>query len=69
MRLKNITLTYQLPVRIQKAPRTRIKVFASATNLFTITGYKGYDPEVASGVDAGAYPTARTYTLGVNLNF
>ena len=69
LRLKNITLTYQLPVRIQKAPRTRIKVFASATNLFTITGYKGYDPEVASGVDAGAYPTARTYTLGVNLNF
>ena len=69
LRLKNITLTYQLPVRIQKALQTRIKVFASATNLFTITGYKGYDPEVAGGVDAGAYPTARTYTLGVNLNF
>lgn len=69
LRLKNITLTYQLPWRIQKAPQTRIKVFATATNLFTITGYKGYDPEVASGIDAGAYPTARTYTLGVNLNF
>ena len=69
LRLKTVTLTYQLPVRLAKAPQTRIKVFATATNLFTITGYEGYDPEVASGVDAGAYPTARTYTLGVNLNF
>ncbi len=69
LRLKTITLTYQLPIRLQKAPQTRIKVFATATNLFTITSYKGYDPEVASGVDAGAYPTARTYTFGVNLNF
>ena len=69
LRLKNVTLTWQLPVRIKRAPTARAKVFVSASNLFTITGYKGYDPEVASGVDAGAYPTARTYTLGVNLQF
>ena len=69
LRLKNITLTYVLPIRIAKDPQARFKVFASATNLFTITKYKGYDPEVAGGVDAGAYPTARTYTIGVNLNF
>lgn len=68
-RLKNITLTYQLPVRLKKDPGARFKVFASATNLFTITSYDGYDPEVAGGIDAGAYPTARTFTLGVNLHF
>ena len=44
-------------------------LFLSANNLFTLTGYKGYDPEVASGVDAGAYPTARTYTVGANISF
>ena len=57
------------PSALPKDPQARFKVFASATNLFTITKYKGYDPEVAGGVDAGAYPTARTYTIGVNLNF
>lgn len=69
LKLKNVTLSYVLPVRIATAPKTRVKVFASATNLFTITGYKGYDPEVASGIDTGAYPSARTYTLGVNFSF
>lgn len=69
LRLKNITLSYVLPVHIGSAPKTRIKVFASAANLFTVTGYKGYDPEVAGGIDNGAYPSARTYTLGVNLSF
>lgn len=69
LKLKNLTLSYILPVRINSAPKTRIKVFASATNLFTITGYKGYDPEIASGIDNGNYPSARTYTFGVNLNF
>lgn len=69
LKLKNVTLSYVLPVKIAAAPQTRIKVFATATNLFTISGYKGFDPEVASGIDTGAYPSSRTYTLGVNFNF
>ena len=39
------------------------------SNVFTITGYKGYDPEVGSGVDYGNYPQARTLIFGMNLSF
>ena len=68
-RLKNVTLSYFLPIHWQRAQQLKVKLFLSANNLFTLTGYKGYDPEVASGVDAGAYPTARTYTVGANISF
>jgi hypothetical protein len=44
-----------------------IRLFASAQNLFTFTKYKGYDPEVADGMDMGAYPKARTFTIGLGL--
>ena len=40
---------------------------ATASNLFTITPYNGYDPEVSSGTDSGAYPASRTFTFGVNV--
>lgn len=69
LRLKNVTLSYVLPIRFNKAPSTRIRAFVSGQNLLTVTGYKGYDPEVASGIDSGAYPTARTYSLGVNISY
>ena len=69
LRLKNVTLSYVLPNRFNKAPSTRIRAFVSGQNLLTVTGYKGYDPEVASGIDSGAYPTARTYSLGVNISY
>jgi TonB-linked SusC/RagA family outer membrane protein len=65
-RLKNITLGYTCRV---KSAAFSARVFVSAQNLFTITKYKGYDPEVASGIDIGAYPTARTFSAGVNLTF
>ena len=44
-----------------------IRFYATATNLFTITPYKGYDPEVSSGTDTGAYPASRTFTFGVSV--
>ena len=69
LRLKNVTLSYTLPVRISATQNPRLRLFVSGQNLLTITGYKGYDPEVASGIDAGAYPTARTYTVGVNISY
>ncbi|MDR3253048.1 MAG: TonB-dependent receptor [Tannerella sp.] len=65
-RLKNITGGYKFKVR--NAPFS-VRVFVSAQNLFIVTKYKGYDPEVANGIDVGAYPTARTYSAGLNLTF
>ena len=61
-----------------------IKVYANATNLFTLTKYSGYDPEVGmardqysnysqsallNGFDTGRYPSPRTYTFGINVGF
>ncbi|GHV68111.1 SusC/RagA family TonB-linked outer membrane protein [Bacteroidia bacterium] len=65
-RLKNITLGYTIKVEV--APVTA-RIFVTAQNLFTLTGYKGYDPEVVSGVDMGAYPTARTFSMGASITF
>ena len=53
----------------------RLRVYASATNLFTITDYSGYDPEGNAfggttnivGIDSGNYPQTRTYTFGINI--
>jgi TonB-linked SusC/RagA family outer membrane protein len=67
LRLKNITLGYM--VKPKRFAPARLRVFASAQNLWTLTAYKGYDPEVASGVDLGAYPTARAFSLGARITF
>ncbi len=69
LRLKNITLSYTLPIRISATQNVRLRLFVSGQNLLTFTNYEGYDPEVASGIDSGAYPTARTYTIGVNISY
>ena len=45
------------------------RVYLAANNLFTITKYSGYDPEVGGGVDYGNYPQSRTFMLGVSLTF
>ena len=77
VRLKNVSLSYTLPTGFIKN-KASIRVFASATNLFTITRYKGPDPEsarvgsttdTAIGIDYGSYPNAKQYTLGINLGF
>ncbi|MDR1897356.1 MAG: TonB-dependent receptor [Prevotellaceae bacterium] len=68
LRLKNITLGYTLPGKIKTLP-FKFRIFATAQNLLTVTGYKGYDPEVASGIDYGVYPTARTFSAGVRITF
>nr|MDA3853048.1 TonB-dependent receptor [Bacteroidales bacterium] len=69
-RLKNLQLGYTLPKAItEQAGIGRCRFYVSGTNLFTITQYTGYDPEVGSGIDYGNYPQARTVTLGVNLDF
>ncbi|TLX70028.1 SusC/RagA family TonB-linked outer membrane protein, partial [Labilibacter sediminis] len=69
-RLKNLQLGYTLPKSLtEKAGINRCRFYLSGSNLFTITDYSGYDPEVGSGIDYGNYPQARTFTLGVNLDF
>jgi len=76
MRLKTAQLGYTLPsVLTKKASIQRVRVYISAENLFTFTGYDGFDPEVATGdynrigVDRGVYPQARTISLGANITF
>ena len=65
LKLKNLTIGFR-PTLPRSIP-VGIRLYATATNLFTITPYKGYDPEVSSGTDSGAYPSARTFTFGINL--
>ena len=76
-RCENITLSYTLPKKIIKFADLQLSF--SVQNLFTITGYKGSNPagfsfasssgDQATGVDTGTYPTPRTYTFGVRMNF
>jgi TonB-linked SusC/RagA family outer membrane protein len=71
LRLKTVTLGYtisKIPVAASKV-HLKLRLFATAENLFTLTGYKGYDPEVAKGVDLGSYPMARTLLVGANISF
>lgn len=70
LRLKNVQLGYTLPEKIvNKVGISRCRVYVSCTNVFTLTGYTGYDPEVGGGVDYGNYPQSRTVQMGLNLNF
>jgi len=76
LRLQNVTLGYTLPAPIlERWKMERLRVFASANNLFTITGYEGLDPAVGGGadltfgIDVGNYPVTRGYTFGLNLSF
>lgn len=78
IRLKTATLAYTLDrALVSSIGFQKARVFMSGTNIFTITDYTGYDPEVAAftwndatiGVDFSAYPPARTLTLGVELTF
>lgn len=82
MRLKNITLTYNVPgPALKRLGISRLSVYATGANLVTITQYSGYDPEVSSfnrgarvragglGIDLSNYPSAKSIILGLNLTF
>lgn len=72
-RVKTIQVGYTLPSDVvSKAGMTKARVYLTGENLFTFTKYTGYDPEIGGsvlGVDRGFYPQAKTYMLGVNLQF
>ena len=71
LRLKNLTLGYTLPSRIsQKVAMSSLRIYFEATNLFTLTNYTGFDPEVGvSSIDWGTYPITRTLSLGLDVKF
>ena len=81
LRLKNIQLSYNLPKpAAKKIAAAGVRLYASATNLFTLTKYSGLDPEIGKvigtesnnlsiGLDQGTYPQSRTWMFGVVIDF
>ncbi|MFR9592366.1 MAG: TonB-dependent receptor [Rikenellaceae bacterium] len=75
LRLKNITLGYNLPKKaLNKMHMTKLRVYVSALNIWTLTEYTGFNPEVGGsistrGMDFGTYPSLATYMCGLNLSF
>ncbi len=78
LKLKNLTIGYTIsPNFLARASITRLRIYVSTQNLFTITKYSGLDPEIGvqngnatqNGVDNGTYPSSRFYTVGVNVTF
>ncbi len=77
-RIQNITLGYRVPKEISsKVKINNLRIYGSIQNLYTFTGYSGYDPEIGSlnnnirltNVDTGHYPNPRTFTIGANVEF
>ncbi len=73
LRLKNLTVTYDLTRIMRKAAHfgtrgSSLSVYFSGENLFTITGYSGMDPE-CGGYDGLKYPVSKVYSFGVKLNY
>ncbi len=77
LKIKNVTLGYDLKKAFKKLPMQQLKIYVTAQNLFTFTGYSGMDPEIGygsgfswgSGIDLGYYPSARTFMFGTNIKF
>ena len=71
LRIKNLILGYTFPEQLTKQVHlNKIRVFVSVVNLYTLTKYSGFDPEVgSSGIDNNVYPVSSTYSFGVNLGF
>ena len=71
LKCDNITLGYSFSNLFKGGSYNGItgRIYASATNVFTITKYEGIDPEVFGGIDNNMYPRPFTLQLGVNLNF
>jgi TonB-dependent starch-binding outer membrane protein SusC len=76
LRMKNLRLGYTIPASAMQRigfDNQRLKFYAQVSNLFTITNYRGLDPEInlsgnAMGLDRGAWPTARMVMFGINLS-
>jgi hypothetical protein len=82
MRLKNIMLGFNVPAstldRVTRNVVSSFRIYVSSQNLFTITKYKGYDPEVGNrtpgasltyGIDYAVYPQPRSFQVGIQVGF
>ena len=85
MRLKNCQLGYNIPEKIASRWHIKnLRIYITGQNLLTFTKFSGLDPEMntsdnlnnekargdlAAGIDWGTYPSAKSYILGINLNF
>ena len=72
-RIKTLQIGYSIPTRIlDNISMTKLRVYVTANNLLTFTGYDGYDPEIGGGsygVDRGFYPQPRSFMFGINASF
>ena len=66
-KMDNMAIGYTFPAYLKD--KLKLRVSASCQNVFTITPYKGLDPEIAGGLDNNFFPRARIYQLGVNASF
>jgi iron complex outermembrane receptor protein len=71
LKCDNITIGYNFEelLKMGKYKGVSGRIYASCTNVFTATKYKGLDPEQVSGKETNVYPRSRTFLLGLNLNF
>jgi TonB-linked SusC/RagA family outer membrane protein len=76
LRLRNVQIGYSFPKpALERVKLQNFRVYLSGTNLFTLTKYTGYTPEIGggnvlgTGYDAGLYPISRTFNVGVSANF
>jgi hypothetical protein len=75
LRFKDMQIGYTIPSAItSKAFISKWRIYFSARNLFTVTQYDGFDPEIGgssmdSGIDRGVYPQPRIFLLGIKLQF
>ncbi len=74
-RINNLTLGYTLSGKLLASRVQRFRIYITAQNLATITGYSGFTPEIVSGnnlnagIEQSIYPTTRTFAFGVNVGF
>ncbi len=76
IRLRSVILGYTLPQTIsKKAKMQKLRIYLKAENIYTLTKFTGYSPEIGSGsplsagIDYSVYPISSTYSIGLNLNF
>ncbi len=76
LRLRNLQLGYSLPMDIiDKIGMDQLRIYVQGTNIFTITDYEGFDPEIISadnlslGVDFQTFPLSQIFTIGINTKF
>lgn len=76
VRAQNLQIGYTLnPSALDNLKLSKLRIYGTVNNAFTLTKYRGYDPSassgdpLASGIDNGFYPVARTFLVGINANF